>query len=224
MSLYFHETMWVPPAHQSAFCKSWGEEYRPAVEGIGGRLLGMWKHSSVKGDPAEIIAMWELDNWSQLRRLEAELRATGDAKSKIGTWRHDSMKWVRQRRGKVLRCRTSSAAKQRFSPPGTPMQYCFHETMHIEPNKERDYVSGTEIQLAESFLLNNIRLIGQFQPVFETGQIINLWATPDEFDAMVQFGQPRGDDFMDGLYWLDLSIALRKHWRSVWMLPLPNVN
>jgi hypothetical protein len=93
--------------------------------------------------------------------------------------------------------------------------------MHIEPNKEADYVRGMEIQLGGSFLRNGFRMVGEFRPILHSGRIINLWAIEEGFESFNALGTQTTDEFYSGGYWMEIGLALRKHWRSVWMVPVP---
>jgi len=217
--LYLHETVHVPLHLQGEFFQSAQEVLLPAMKELGVQRVGVWQHSSVKGDPSEIIAMWELNNWAHAGRV-ADAARSGSVHALRG-WHEKVAPWVQQRRGQILRQRASESVLNRLERPATPPLFCFHETMHIEPNRERDYVRAMETQLGPSMYNVGLRMYGEFQPVFETGRIINLWAVPNGFDSMAALGRGNPEEFLSGTYWMEIGLALRKHWRSVWLTPAP---
>ena len=217
--LYLHETLDVPLYLQQEFFGAAQSRWRPAMRDLGARPIGLWQHSSIKGDPSELIALWELDDWSHAERLAAA-SASGSGHA-LRAWHDGSGAWVRQRRTQLLRQRASEAVLRQLERPDTPPQFCFHETMHIEPGREQDYVRAMEIQLGPAMHNTGLRMYGEFQPVFETGRILNLWSVPHGFDSMAVLGREKTGEIFSGLYWMEIGIALRKHWRSVWLMPAP---
>ena len=217
--LYLHETLEVPLHLQPEFFAGVDRQLLPAMRELRARPVGVWQHSSIKGDPSEVIAMWQLDDWAHAGELAAA--SAGGSGHPLRAWHEASAAWVRQRRGQLLRQRASAETLRRLDQPATPPRFCFHETMHIEPNREQDYVRAMEVQLGPSMRNVGLRMYGEFQPVFETGRIINLWAVPDGFDAMASLGRGNPDEFLSGTYWMEIGVALRRHWRSVWLTPAP---
>jgi hypothetical protein len=222
MSLFWQESMLVAPKLQPEFFSSLEREYLPPARDIGLQPVGCWRLSSTKGDAAEVVLIWEIGDWARFKALSAALRPSAET-SRLRAWHEKSNTWARERSGMLLKQVASPEALARYYKESMSTRFVFHETMHIEPNKEAEYVRGMEIQLGGSFLENGYRMIGEFKPLLRSGRIINLWAVERGFDSMNAVGSAdrNADEFYSHGYWMEMGLALRKHWRSVWMVPVP---
>lgn len=131
----------------------------------------------------------------------------------------NEFQWVAKRAALLLRQRSQHIDE--FQKSAMSTRFCWHETMIIQPNREQDYVLGIEAQLGRSYDLQGMQMVGEFQAVFRSGPIINFWTVPNGFDSIALMGRQEADDFHSGQYWMDIAVALREHWRSVWLVPLP---
>src|SRR5687767_9475623 len=110
MALYLHETILVTPQLQRAYCQSVERELVPAMHALGANPVGLWKHSSIKGDPAELVAMWQLRDWGTMRLLNETLHGPKASSSPLRTWYDKSGAWVQRRSARILRQRASAEA------------------------------------------------------------------------------------------------------------------
>jgi hypothetical protein len=221
MPLYLHEALSVPPAHQAAFFAAVERDYLPAARAAGMRPVGMWRLSSIKGDSREVVFLWEIDGWSVFKSISEALYGPGAAKSALRAWHDQSWEWIETRSGKLLRQRAEQRIIDMLGGRKISSLFCFQETMYIKPNKEWDYVHGLEAQLGPSMARKGLKMVGLFQPALSSGEITNLWAVERGFENMRVLGQPDPDEFYSGGYWMETALALREHWRSVWMVPVP---
>jgi|SRR6185369_5380099 len=215
MALYMQETLKVAPKLQADYLRHAEAEYLPAARAAGLRAMGFWRVASFKGEPSEIVALWELDDWAAVSRMSG-----GDpAAEALRRWHEKAGQWVLQRDAMVMRQRAHHLEAADRQDMAT--RFCFHETMIIQPNKERDYVLGIETQLGKSYELQGMHVVGEFQPAFRSGLVINFWTVAHGFDSIGIMGRQEAEPFFTGAHWMEIALALRTHWRSVWLVPLP---
>lgn len=219
MALYLQETLNVAPGLQKEFFKRVEAEYLPAARAAGMHPLGFWRVASFKGEPSEIIGLWELDGWDHVARLNKLAHGGGSDSSPLRNWHEITGRWVSKRDALLMRQRAENIDTFRGKAMST--RFCWHETMLIQPNRERDYVLGIEAQLGRSYALQGMQMVGEFQPVFRSGVIVNFWSVAHGFDSIGVMGRQEAEEFLDGAYWMDIAVTLREHWRSVWLMPVP---
>ena len=47
------------------------------------------------------------------------------------------------------------------------------------------------------------------------------WTVAHGFDSVGMMGRQEAEPFFTGGHWMEIALALRRHWRSVWLVPLP---
>lgn len=218
MSLYLQETLTVTPKLQREFLRHVQGDYLPVAHAAGMKPLGCWRVASFKGEPSELIALWELEDWAAVARLNDAVNGDG-ADGPLRRWYAGTAPWVSRRDAVLMRQRAENVDAFRKGAMST--RFCWHETMIIEPNRERDYVLGIEAQLGKSYDLQGMQMVGEFQPVFRSGLIINFWTVAHGFDSIAIMGRQESGLFFDGTYWMEIALSLRKHWRSAWLMPVP---
>jgi hypothetical protein len=219
MSLYLQETLRIAPHLQRPCIEQARDRYLPAARAAGLRAHGFWRVASFKGDPSAVVALWELDGWEAAAQLTEAAHGARSTPNDLRSWYEISGQWVAKRAALLSRQRSQHIDK--FQRRAMSTRFCWHETMIIQPNREQDYVLGIEAQLGRSYDLQGMQMVWEFQPVFRSGLIINFWTVPNGFDSIALMGRQEADDFHSGQYWMDIAVALREHWRSVWLVPLP---
>lgn len=226
MALFWQETLRVPPHLQEPFFGSFAREYLPAAQDAGLCLLGCWNLSSIKGDAAEIVVLWEIaGGWPGVDLLRRALQPSPSA-APLREWHDRSAIWVREREGVLLRKLVHAGRPETQHRGDVAGSLCLHETMHIQPNMEPEYVRAIGLQLGQAMANRGLRSIGVFQPILGSGRIINLWSVHGGLDALNAMGvvDPSildPDELFDGQYWFEIGTVFRQHWRSVWMIPSP---
>ena len=98
MSLYLQETLKIAPKLQREYMKHAEREYIPVARAAGLRPQGFWRVASFKGEPSEIIALWELDGWDTVASLNDAVHGAGSgAPGSLAHWYESSARWVRRR-------------------------------------------------------------------------------------------------------------------------------
>jgi hypothetical protein len=216
--IYVQERLVVPVGLQRELFRAVRDEYLPAVERRGVRHVGMWRVSSIKGDPSEVLLLWEADDWRHVGVLNDALSHGSD----LVAWRERSSAWVRKLERQVLRDRSSGPSMlELLRRPEMASGFIWHETIDVTPNMESAYVLGIEVQLAPTWELRGLHLLALLQPVLKANEIVNIWAVEHGFETLDTLGVPNEDEFLNGPYWIEVATSLRQAYRSVLGEPTP---
>jgi hypothetical protein len=221
MTLYIQERMYVPVGKHAPFFEAAQQDYLPGLEELEVRQVGIWRVGSIKGDPREIIALWEVDNWSHAAQF-ADAMDNVSNRSPLAKWRATSQTWLQGRSAAIFRNRSSTPPiLEALKRPEMAGGFVWHETIDVGANQESNYVLGIEVQMAPSWDLRGIHLLALLQPVFKSNEIVNIWAAEYGFEVLDKSNDRDEDEFFNGPYWLEIATSLRPGYRSVLGEPTP---
>src|SRR4030043_2215480 len=131
--LYLYDSITIVSRLQEEFWKVMGSDYLPEMEQNGMRLGGMFMMGIHYN---ENLALWELDNWATLDRIQ-ELH---DKHPLMKAWQREAVDYITDFTGKVLEPAPFSRTLAKLKKGNYKSTIYLHTLAKVYPGKEDEYV------------------------------------------------------------------------------------
>ena len=169
--LYLYDSIMIVPRLQEEFWKVMGSDYLPEAEQNGLRLVGMFMMGIHYN---ENLAIWELDNWAILDRIQ-ELH---DKHPWMKAWQREAVDYVTDSFGKVLEPAPFSPTLAKLKKGNYKSTIYLHTLARVLPGKEDEYIKAVGKELVPMAKSWGMKLVGCYKAVAGTassGEVINIW-------------------------------------------------
>ena len=169
--LYLYESITIVSRFQEEFWKVMGTDYVPDAEKNGLRLVGMFM---VGIHYNENLALWEVDDWAALDRIQE----FHDKDPLAKVWEREAVDYRTDWVGKVLEPAPFSPTLAQIKDGDYKSTIYLHTLAQVLPGKVDEYINaiGTEfVPMAQNW---GMKLVGCYQAVAGTasgGEVINIW-------------------------------------------------
>ena len=173
--LYLHETLTIVPWTEDEFWHIFGTDYVPKVEKIGLRLVGLFK---VGIRYSENIALWEVDDWAALDRIQEFL----DKDPWMKTWKLESIRYRTDWVGKVLEPAPFSPTLAQIQKGDYKSTFYLHCVARVFPGKVDEYINAIKKELVPMAKRWGMQLVGCYQVAAgesDSNEVIHIWTGGD---------------------------------------------
>ncbi len=173
--LYLHETLTIVPWTEDEFWHIFGTDYVPQVEKIGLRLVGLFK---VGIRYSENIALWEVDDWAALDRIQEFL----DKDPWMKTWKLESIRYRTDWVGKVLEPAPFSPTLAQIQKGDYKSTFYLHCVARVFPGKVDEYTNAIKKELVPMAKRWGMQLVGCYQVAAgesDSNEVIHIWTGGD---------------------------------------------
>jgi hypothetical protein len=198
------------------------DEFVPAMEQLGARLLGYWSAVPEQGNWPETIEIWEYDNMAHCGSV-IRARESGAAEGQaLRDWLRRRSDWVAETHGLICTRSEGSPSVADLRASGLRAAVTLHETISVRTARQREYVD-----LVDAFMKPRImdplgrRLIGMFySPNWSARQVFNLWAVAETWPEFTPINMARPDR-RDTETWRALAPQIRDDYFDRFLVPAP---
>jgi len=169
--LYIHEIITIVPWTEEEFWTLLGSDYLPEAEQNGQRLVGLFK---VGIRYSENYALWEVDDWAALDRLQEFY----DKDWWMKAWKLESIQyrtdWVRR----VLEPAPFSPTLAQLKAGDYKSTFYLHCFARAYPGKANEYINAIGKELVPMAEKWGMKLVGCYQTVggeAESDEVIQIW-------------------------------------------------
>lgn len=169
--LYLYDGITIVPRLQEEFWKVMGSDYVPEAEQNGLRLVGMFM---IGIHYNENLALWELDNWATLDRLQ-ELH---DRHPWIKAWHREAVDYIADSTGKVLEPAPFSPTLAKLEKGDYRSTIYLHTMVRALPGKVDEYLEAVRKEFVPMAKGWGMKLVGCYKAVAGTassGEVIKIW-------------------------------------------------
>ncbi|MEE8470179.1 MAG: hypothetical protein V3S51_02495 [Dehalococcoidia bacterium] len=169
--LYLYESITIVSRFQEEFWKVMGTDYVPDAEENGLRLVGMFM---VGIHYNENLALWEVDDWATLDRIQ-EFH-DNDPLAKV--WEREAVDYRTDWVGKVLEPASFSPTLSQIKEGNYESTIYLHTQASVVPGKVDEYIDAIETELMPMAQRWGMKLVGCYRAVAGTAsgnEVINIW-------------------------------------------------
>lgn len=206
---YLHETTDLTPAGLSGYVAAFDATYRPAMEGLGARLVALWETVPFSNRWPRTLALWEIDDFRVLAGIG---RARRD---RLADWSAAVAGLVTGGAGRVLtpspHCPTVATLRERGVPPAVVV----HERIHTIPGQQFAYMRELERLYVPWAERNGRRWLGTYTTNWRNSEAILIWAWEQGWDTLAEhYGRQQHiiTHDPDLSRWMEGGVALRDDW------------
>ncbi len=170
--LYLYESITIVSRSQEEYWKVMGTDYVPDVEKNGQRLVGMFM---VGIHYNENLALWEVDDWASLDRLQNF--HDNDPLAKV--WQRQAVDYITDYVGKVLEPAPFSPTLAQIKAGDEYRSTIYlHTHARVLPGKVKEYIQAIGDEFVPMARDWGMKLVGCYHAVagtVESGEVINIW-------------------------------------------------
>jgi len=177
--LYLHETLTIVPWTEDEFWHIMQTDYVPKVEKQGLRLVGLFK---VGIRYSENIALWEIDNWAALDRIQK----FHDKDPWMKAWKLESVRYRTDCVGKVLEPASFSPTLAQIKKGNYRSTFYLHCITRVFPGKMGEYIDAIKMELVPMARRWGMELAGCYQTAAgeaNSNEVIHIWTAGDMIAA-----------------------------------------
>ena len=177
--LYVHETLTIVPWTEEEFWDLMETDYVPQAGTNGLRLVGLFK---VGIRYSENIALWEVDDWAALDRIQE----FHDKDPWMKTWKLESIRYRTDSVGRVLEPAPFSPTLAQIKKGDYKSTFYLHGLARVFPGKAGEYVNAIKEELAPMAKGWGMRLVGCYQTAAgeaESNEVFSIWTAGDMITA-----------------------------------------
>ncbi len=224
--IYLHEIYDIKPGKKRDFLNNVERHYLPIADKHRVTLVGFWETALTQGESSEAIALWELQDWAHLSRInEAQYPGRGQGDRELREWNTVLWQWVDKRHGKVLIPGKGSPTLAQLRERGVSAQQCVHETVTVAPNQQQAYLDALELLYYPSAHRTARRaMVGIYRTFWRNCENINIWALTDGWETLAMGDQQSGlneEQPRETRHWMNAALSLRTDWHDRLLQAVP---
>ncbi|MBI3744469.1 MAG: hypothetical protein HY261_09330 [Chloroflexi bacterium] len=215
--LYLHETLDVIYGKADEYAAAVEKLFLPIAKRRDLRPVGFWNTVSVTGRWPEVIAFWEIDDWSAFARQrethhERDRMTPGltEYLSKASQWRSGGF-------DRMLVPAEGCRTLKELVAGNVKGKVFLHETIECKPANVSRYMETTIDGWPIARRLG-LEPIGAYQSAFRDFEVLNIWALKD-WQAWATFQESQSGDPKFQAWTAKLS-ALRTRWEAKLLTPV----
>jgi hypothetical protein len=169
--LYLYESITIVSRAQEEYWKVMATDYLPEAEQYGQRLVGMFL---VGIHYNENLAIWEVDDWPALDRLQE----FHDKHPLVKVWNRQAVDYRTDWVGKVLEPAPFSPTLAQLKQGDFKSTIYLHTLARVLPGKVDEYIDAIENRLMPMSQDWGMKLVGCYRAAAGTassGEVINVW-------------------------------------------------
>jgi len=169
--LYLYENITIVSRFQEEFWRVMGTDYVPDAEQNGLRLVGMFM---VGIHYNENLALWEVDDWATLDRIQE----FHDKDPLAKVWEREAVDYRTDWVGKVLEPASFSPTLAQIKEGDYKSTIYLHTLARVVPGKVDEYIYAIGKELMPMARGWGMKLVGCYHAVAGTassGEVINIW-------------------------------------------------
>jgi len=169
--LYLYENITIVSRFQEEFWRVMGTDYVPDAEQNGLRLVGMFM---VGIHYNENLALWEVDDWATLDRIQE----FHDKDPLAKVWEREAVDYRTDWVGKVLEPASFSPTLAQIKEGDYKSTIYLHTLARVVPGKVDEYIDAIGKELMPMARGWGMKLVGCYHAVAGTassGEVINIW-------------------------------------------------
>ena len=173
--LYLHETLTIVPWTEDEFWHVMGTDYVPQAEKNGLRLVGLFK---VGIRYSENIALWEVDDWATLDRIQE----FHDKDPWMKTWNLESLRYRTDWVGRVLEPASFSPTLAKIKKGDYKSTFYLHCLARVTPGKVNEYMNAIKKELVPMAKSWGMQLAGCYQTAAgeaDSDEVFSIWKAGD---------------------------------------------
>jgi hypothetical protein len=182
--LYVHEILTIVPWTEEVFWTLLGSDYLPEAQQNGLRLVGLFK---VGIRYSENYALWEVDDWATLDRLQE----FHDKDWWMKAWKLESIQYRTDWLRRILEPAPFSPTLAELKKGDYKSTFYLHCLARAYPGKVKEYIKGIGKELVPLAKKWGMKLVGCYSTVAgeaESNEVISIWTAGN---ANIEWGTIR---------------------------------
>ena len=188
--LYLYESITIVSRFQEEFWRVMGTDYVPDAEQNGLRLVGMFM---VGIHYNENLALWEVDDWATLDRIQE----FHDKDPLAKVWEREAVDYRTDWVGKVLEPAPFSPTLAQIKGGDCKSTIYLHTLARVVPGKAEEYIDAIGKEFMPMARGWGMKLVGCYHAVAGTassGEVINIWTAGNSHSDWVKIREASLND------------------------------